>query len=104
MQIHSSRPLLYWTRSVLKKCPPATVLATVAFLGCRNGDPVDQPAPEPVTECKQYETALSACFHRSVSIASEAAYLPKSEADRPRVQLLCSQNLERIESACPTSH
>jgi hypothetical protein len=79
----------------------ALSLACVALglsLGC--GGKGIAPGPEPVEECRQYETALNACFHRDVSVANQASLLPKSDADRRRIKALCSENLKRIQIAC----
>jgi hypothetical protein len=57
-------------------------------------------APGPVPECKQYEAALDACFHRDSGFANQPSVLPKDEADRERIRNLCNRNLEQLPAAC----
>jgi hypothetical protein len=66
--------------------------------GC--GGKHDPPQPEPVEECLQYEAAVRSCFHRDAAIASQAALLPATAADRQRIRAVCSENLQRIQKAC----
>jgi hypothetical protein len=56
--------------------------------------------PDRVPECERYEAALSACFHRDASVASQPALQPKDEADRDRIRDLCVKNLERLPASC----
>jgi len=76
----------------------------LAAVGCGAG-PSDEAAPasaavETVPECRQYEAALGACFHRSVSVADHPSLRVASNADRTRLRTLCLENLQRIKSAC----
>ena len=78
-------------------------LLVVAFVsachGCssRHGE---ASAPEPVEECLQYEATLNACHHRNLSIANQPTLLRKSDEERDRIKQLCSENLQRIRTAC----
>jgi hypothetical protein len=55
---------------------------------------------EPVPECRQYEGALDACFHRDSGFAERPEMIPMTKADRERIRDLCSANLARIRTAC----
>jgi hypothetical protein len=57
-------------------------------------------ASEVVPECRDYELAVTACFHRSFSIAEEPELIPHTMAERRMIQQRCRQNLERITLAC----
>ncbi len=56
---------------------------------------------ELVAECVQYQAALDSCFHRDSGFASQPAMIPRTEADRRRLQQVCSENLARLKTACP---
>ena len=75
------------------------VMAGACRLGGSNDSSTSQSS-EPVDECRQYEAALNACFHRDASFANQPALLPQSDADRERIKLLCAENLRRIRTAC----
>jgi hypothetical protein len=53
-----------------------------------------------VPECKQYEQALDACYHRDSGFAEQPSMIPKTDADRKRIAELCKVNLARIKVAC----
>jgi hypothetical protein len=55
---------------------------------------------ETVPECRQYEAALDACYHRDSGFAEQPAMIPKTDADRKRIAELCTVNLARIKVAC----
>jgi hypothetical protein len=76
----------------------AVLLALAASSGC-GGHKSSEP-PEPVAECVQYEQAVARCFHREVPFANKPAVLPKSEAERAQIKVLCTQNLHRLLVAC----
>lgn len=83
----------------------ALVGAIVLSAGCSSklhpsGSAAEPESVELVDECKQYENALTTCFHREVTLASHESLVPKSKADRERVRALCANNLKRIQAAC----
>jgi hypothetical protein len=86
------------SRSALKGAPWLRLIAMLALACC--GGHHDPPHPEPVEECRLYEAAVKNCFHRDISIASQASLLPATDADRERVRAMCSNNLQRIQKAC----
>lgn len=53
-----------------------------------------------VAECVQYQSAFDACFHRDSGFASQPAMIPKTGADRSRLRQICSENLQRLKTAC----
>jgi hypothetical protein len=55
---------------------------------------------DPVAECRQYEAALDACFHRDSGFAERPEMIPKTKDDRERIRNVCSANLARIRAAC----
>jgi hypothetical protein len=57
-------------------------------------------AREPVEECKQYEALLASCLHRPMEFAKQESLIPKTHADRERIKQVCSENLQRLKSAC----
>jgi hypothetical protein len=72
--------------------------------GC-SGKLREAPSSEPekdeaIAECVQYETALKTCFHRDTGFASQEALIPKSESDRERLRILCTENLHRLGTGC----
>jgi hypothetical protein len=66
---------------------------------CKNENP-DAVPPEPVEECKQYEALIASCFHRETAFASHESLIPKTKSDRERIRQLCSENLQRLTTAC----
>lgn len=74
-------------------------LALALAVGCGTKDQTGG-TPEPVEECLRFESALNTCFHRDFAVASQEAYLPKSKADRARLQSLCADNLKRLTQTC----
>jgi hypothetical protein len=81
---------------VSTNCGRLMVYALAALCACNQS-----VKPEPIEECKQYEAALTSCFHRDSGFASQESVLPNTKADRERIRELCSQNLARIKRACP---
>jgi len=81
---------------------PAIACLLWAAVGCGSGgsDKPASAAAEPVAECRQYESALGACFHRRVSVANHASLQVANNDDRARVRALCLENLQRIKTAC----
>jgi hypothetical protein len=84
-----------------RRAPFALLVTLACACSSRHAD-VTAVAPAPVEECEQYEAALNACFHRDVEFAHQAAVLPASDADRERIKIVCSANLQRIRTACPS--
>ncbi len=83
----------------LRRSVVVCALAVLPGSGCRVATQ-ETTSHEPVEECKQYETALNACFHRDAAFAAQPALLPASESDRTRIAELCAENLRRIRIAC----
>jgi hypothetical protein len=75
----------------------ATLLLLLS-VGCGGGKGSNNG--EPVAECRQYEAALDACYHRDSGFAEQPAMIPKTDADRKRIAELCTVNLARIKVAC----
>lgn len=71
-------------------------LLAILLSGC--GSKHDRP--DPVPECVQYQAALDACFHRDSGFATQPAMIPTTRADRAHLQQVCSENLQRIRTAC----
>ena len=80
----------------------AIVCLLSGAVGCGWGgsDKTGSAASEPVAECRQYESALGACFHRRVSVANHPSLRVANNDDRARVRALCLENLQRIKTAC----
>jgi hypothetical protein len=112
---HQKPSLLHPRRHAMRRVGslPLVVLAAIRVLGglfvaalacaCHSGASSasgDGANPAPVEECKTYEAAVNACFHRNLSIAHQTSLLPKSEDDRRRIAALCTENLQRIRTAC----
>lgn len=56
--------------------------------------------PEPVPECVEYERLLTTCYHRNVPFANQPILIPKTDSERDRVKALCSENIQRLMTAC----
>lgn len=101
----SSAPRRRSREAGLRPLRPYISLAPViaAFVcACRGGPTSEAVTSQPVEECKQYEAALRSCFHRNVSFAHQSFVLAKSDEDRKRIKEICSDNLRRIQTACPS--
>jgi hypothetical protein len=57
-------------------------------------------APEPIPECEEYGRALTACLHRDIGFATQAAALPKSDSERARIRTVCKENLRHLPTGC----
>jgi hypothetical protein len=83
---------------MIRRTTRAAALLFILQLIAGCGDHVD---PEPVAECIQYESAISACFHRPPSgFARQASLIPKTKNDLARIREECRANLDRAKSAC----
>lgn len=78
------------------------ILALSILAACSGKSAVPQKTDdvEPVAECVQYQTALENCFHRDSGLAHDPTLIPKTPADRARIQQVCADNLARIRTAC----
>jgi hypothetical protein len=67
-------------------------------IGCSGKS--DRVPSEPVPECVEYEKTVASCFHRPLAIANQPSLIPKTRGEREQIRALCTQNLNRIQSAC----
>jgi hypothetical protein len=99
------RPVTFrkYTAAFLRVGALSSSLTLLLQFGCggksesRNTGPVEM---KPLEACLRYESVMNSCFHRNVSFAHQAELMPTSEADRERIETMCSDNLARVQTAC----
>jgi hypothetical protein len=76
----------------------ALVAGFLSF-SCSSGKGDAVPAG-PVAECVAYQNLIGSCFHRALAIADDPSLIPKTRADRDRIQRVCADNLTRLRREC----
>jgi hypothetical protein len=72
----------------------------ISGIGACSGKSAKEESRDPPVECKQYEAALDACYHRHTLFASQAALIPTSEDARVRIRQMCVDSLNQLKRVC----